>query len=215
MPGPEAIRGLVLAGGKSTRLGRDKTRLVFSGRSLLERAVALLRQVADEAWVSGTDPADLGCDAPWLPDDVPGQGPMGGILTALNRLGGPVLALACDMPLMRAEVLEKLVRARSARPSGAVATMYQDAATGRLEPLVAVYETDAAGLLSRSAAGGRFALSRAVPPEHRLVVPRGPGMSRAFLNLNTPGDLEELTALAALEPEADMAGAGAAVEVRS
>lgn len=201
MPDLEILRGLVLAGGRSTRLGRDKTRLVFSGRPLLERAVALLRRVADEAWVSGTDPADLDCDAPWLPDDVPGQGPLGGILTALNRLGGPVLALACDLPLMRADVLEALLAARCSRPSGAVATMFLNPATGRVEPLVAVYEAGAAPLLAEAAARGTYGLSRAVPAQRRHEVPYGVGMSRAFLNLNTPGDLDELTALAAVSDE--------------
>ncbi len=211
----EAVRGLVLAGGQSRRLGRDKTRLVLSGRSLLERAVALLRAVSVEAWVSGTDPSDLGCDAPWLADDVPGLGPLGGILTALKHLGGPVLALACDMPLMRADVLEGLLRARAARPAGTMATMYLDPDTGRVEPLVAVYEPTAANLLARSADQGMYALSRAVPAQHRLEIPYGPGLARAFLNLNTPGDLDELTALAAREPDAVNVGACTAAEARS
>ncbi len=205
MSGAGVVRGLVLAGGKSRRMGRDKTRLEIDGRTLLERAVTLLREVAGEVHVSGADPSDLGCDAPWLPDDVPGLGPLGGILTALGRLGGPVLAMACDLPRMRADILRDLLRARDSRPDGVAATMFADAATGRAEPLVAVYEPEAAELLARASSQGRYGLSRAVPREFRLEVPYGPELAGAFLNLNTPGDLAELTGPAA--PAATEAGA--------
>ena len=216
VPVLEVLHGLVLAGGKSTRLGRDKTRLVFSGSPLLERAVGLLRRVADDVRVSGTDPSDVGCDAPWLADDEPGLGPLGGILTALRRLDGPVLALACDLPLMRADILETLLAARARRPAEALATMFLNPASGRVEPLVAVYEPGAASLLEAAVARGAYGLTRAVPPQRRLEIPYGPGMSRAFLNLNTPGDLDELAALAGLDPDEDVRGVcAAAAEDRS
>ena len=78
------VVGVVLAGGKSTRLGHDKACIELDGRDMLARTADLLGQVVPEVWVAGRDAADHDLELPWLMDDVPGRGPAGGIMTAMR-----------------------------------------------------------------------------------------------------------------------------------
>jgi len=191
-PAGERLVGLVLAGGRSTRLGRDKVALVLAGQSLLARAAGLAERFCDRVVVSGRDPAGLGLDLPWLPDEVPGQGPIGGILTGLARLGGPLLVLACDLPRLDAATLARLVEQRGRRSAGTVVTTFLQTATGFIEPLVAIYEAAAQPLLAAALAAGEHKLARALPAAGRNLVPCGPEEGSAFLNINTPDDLAAL-----------------------
>ncbi|MEW5771910.1 MAG: molybdenum cofactor guanylyltransferase [Thermodesulfobacteriota bacterium] len=188
-PARDTLTGLVLAGGRSTRLGRDKVELPVHGQSLLARTVALAARFCGRVVVSGRNPADLGLDLPWLPDDVPGQGPLGGILTGLTRLGGPLLVLACDLPLLDADTVARLVEHRAVRPPGTVVTTFLQAATGFIEPLVAVYEAASREHLAAALEAGERKLARALPEAGRHLIPYGPEQAHAFFNINYPADL--------------------------
>jgi molybdopterin-guanine dinucleotide biosynthesis protein A len=186
------IPALILAGGKSRRLGRDKVSQTVGGASLLERTASLAGLLCGEVWVSGRDPRELGLDLPWLPDDVPGAGPMGGVTTGLTRLGGPLLALACDLPLLDAPVLAALLYRRETRPPEAAMTAYAQAETGYVESLVAIYEPHALPLLRGAMRRGDYKLTSAVPPHLRCCLPYTRDQARAFFNVNRPEDLAAL-----------------------
>jgi molybdopterin-guanine dinucleotide biosynthesis protein A len=132
------------------------------------------------------------------------MGPLGGILTGLRRVGGPLLVLACDLPLLDDAALARLLAGRAARPGGAVMTTFRQSATGRIEPLVAVYEQAAAPLLAAAAAQGLYKLARAIPPA-RHDLPCAAHEADAFLNINFPADLERLERL---QPQAPQPGTG-------
>jgi len=188
----DSLVGLVLAGGRSTRLGQDKVELPVAGQSLLARAVRLAGRFCDQVVVSGRDPADLGLDLAWLPDDLPGQGPLGGILTGLNHLGGPLLVLACDLPLLGEPTLARLVEQRRRRLADAVITTFLQSATGFIEPLVAIYEDAAQPLLAAALEAGERKLARALPESRRNLIPYGPEEAHVFFNINYPADLAVL-----------------------
>jgi molybdenum cofactor guanylyltransferase len=187
--------GVVLAGGKSRRLGVDKAGVLFEGVSLLERTVLLAARFCDRVRVIGRDPSPLGLDVSWCLDMRPGLGPLGGIVTALTCAGGPCLVLTCDLPLLSVELLDALVKGRERRPPSAVMTTFIHEGTGFIEPLVAVYEQGALEPLSRAAEQGVRQLSIALGPEVRWHLPVPHGMQRAFFNINYPADLELLREL--------------------
>jgi molybdopterin-guanine dinucleotide biosynthesis protein A len=189
------INAMVLAGGKSRRLGRDKVCESVGGQSMLARTAALAGRFCRQVWVSGRDPATLGLDLPWMPDDEPGLGPMGGIVTCLRRLGTPLLVLACDLPLLREDVVRALLTAREERPAAAVMTTFLQQETGFIESLVAVYEPEALPLLKAAAGRRELKLSQAVPPERRHHIPYGPERAEVFFNVNYPADLQRLRRL--------------------
>ncbi len=184
------VSGLVLAGGASRRMGRDKAWLEWEGRPLVERAVAVLRQSGiEEVFISGRADADyggLGC--PVLLDAAPGQGPLGGIVRGLQECGAPlVLVLAVDLPRMVPEVLRGLL----AHVEGGVGVV--PVREGELEPLAAVYPEACAELAAgrlrrgeRSVRGFAEACGQA-GAIRQWVVPAGLG--GAFANWNRPGDL--------------------------
>lgn len=186
----QRIVGVVLAGGASKRLGRDKAALRIGETTLLGRTVELLRGLTAEVAVSGRDPAPLHVDAPWFPDALSGIGPMGGVMAALDTFKAPCFAVSCDLPFLSRDVLALLLWAREDRGPRQFMTTFHDPYTGYVESLVAIYEPEALPLLTRSAALGRYKLSAALPQEHRVHVPYPENRARVFMNLNLPEDLE-------------------------
>ena len=191
-----SVAGVVLAGGLSTRMGHDKARLRLHGPDkpdLLARTHALLADLLPLCWVScRADAPRSGYEC--LFDAKPGQGPAAGILAALRaaqaQAFAAVLALSCDMPLMDAPTLRRLLDARASAPAGTLATLYVDAASGRPEALAAVYETASLPLFEKwlETPGGR--LNCIVPLQNQWRLPYGAEDSRPFINLNRPDDLK-------------------------
>ncbi|MFP5221894.1 MAG: molybdenum cofactor guanylyltransferase [Acidobacteriota bacterium] len=190
--GPDTA--VILAGGKSRRLGRDKAAVHIEGQPMLARMVALARRFCPNVAVSGRDPAPLVTGVPWFLDESPGLGPMGGIITALERFQTPCLVLSCDLPLLDAGTLNTLLEAWRVRPANAVLTTFEQIETGFIEALVSVYEPEAAVLLRRANEEGCRKLSRAIPAAHRHCVPYSVKEARPFFNVNTPAQLAEILA---------------------
>lgn len=99
------IDGIVLAGGLSTRMGRDKALLPWQGRALLEHMQTLLLQAgARRVWISGDYPAFGG-----VPDSVARCGPLGGLYSvAMQMPDGPAWVVPVDTPLLCAALLQRL-----------------------------------------------------------------------------------------------------------
>jgi molybdopterin-guanine dinucleotide biosynthesis protein A len=134
---------VILAGGKSSRMGRDKGRLEVGGQSLLARQIQIVRSAgASDVFISGradNDYADFNC--PVLLDRFPNSGPLGGIQAALEATNKPLLlVLAVDMPLMNASVLRLLLE-HCSECCGAVPRV-----NAVIEPLSAFYPKAAASL---------------------------------------------------------------------
>lgn len=151
------LYGLLLAGGRSSRMRRDKAALLYHGRSQLETAWELLAAVTDRSWVSvRTEQTDepLRRRYPQIVDAGDVEGPIAGILAA-QRLHPQAawLVLACDLPRLDVSSLRHLI---THRHRGAPATAYRSSHDGLPEPLCAIYEPAAATALAAYAAGGRI-----------------------------------------------------------
>lgn len=145
----EALRGLVLAGGRSTRMGRDKAVLAYHGRDQLQVAFELLGEVAGPNFVSVrvdqiSDP--VRARYAQVIDGTQGVGPIAGILAALRtRPAAAWLVLACDLPFLDAPTMRALIAGRD--PSR-VATAFRSAYDGLPEPLCAIWEPQCEPLLA-------------------------------------------------------------------
>lgn len=184
--------GLVLAGGKSTRLGTDKVCLWYSGKIMLMRMLDLAGHFCGEVYVSGRNPEEFEINAPWLADDIPGIGPMGGILTCLRRLNAPLLVLACDLPLLDIATVHTLVRAHAKAPAATVMTTFRQQETGYIESLVSIYTPAAIPLFEDSISRQSYKLTRAIPEHLRHHVPYSRENAGVFFNINFPADLAML-----------------------
>jgi molybdenum cofactor guanylyltransferase len=133
----EQFGGYVLAGGRSSRMGRDKAMLEIDGVTMIDRAIDLIRGVGIEPVVVGrTGKTDRSLRASVIDDDWPGAGPLGGIATALRDSQAPWnLLIACDMPYLTAEWLEFLMGRANGSTADAIMPMNERGP----EPLCAVY----------------------------------------------------------------------------
>lgn len=189
--------GIVLAGGKSSRLGRDKAAVRFEGCDLLVRTVRAVQAVCSEVWVIGRNPAAHGLDLPWKVDEQPAKGPIGGIITGLRALGGPCLVLTCDLPFLSRPLLDRLIDCWQRKPSKALMTTFLHEATGFVEPLVAIYEFSALPVLEAGLLRGEHRLSGIISAGYRHHLVCRPEEERAFFNVNHPADLVLLKELEA------------------
>jgi molybdopterin-guanine dinucleotide biosynthesis protein A len=195
IPGPAAdVAAAVLAGGSSRRMGRDKATLPVGGVELARGVVEVARGVADPVVLvapGGHPAAALAArsGAHWVAD--PGEGPLAAIAAALRAVEAPhLLVLAGDHPELRAPLLALLIAERAG--GEAVACRRGP----RLEPLVAVYQRDAA-LAAATALldGGADRSMRALLGALRTRVIEEPRWRRAdpagasFVDLDDPADL--------------------------
>jgi molybdopterin-guanine dinucleotide biosynthesis protein A len=190
------VYGLVLAGGSSKRMKRDKAALTYRGKTQLDRAFELAARHCAEVFVSVraaqvADPARAA--HPMLVDSVPGEGPIVGIRSALAAFPHVAwLVIACDLPFLADATLDELLRERD---TDSLATAFLSAHDRLPEPLCAVWEPAAAAALAQYQAGGgqcprKFLL------RHRTKLLE-PLDARALDNINTPD--EYAAARAALE----------------
>jgi molybdenum cofactor guanylyltransferase len=196
------LRAYVLAGGASSRFGRDKALVCFGTTPLLLEIVELAKSCTPKiAVVAGAQRyAGLEGHLEIIEDRWPGEGPLGGIITALQHTTATDsaaewnLILSCDMPFLTAEWLEFLVaRARASAPETQV--ILPHSAHGP-EPLCACYRTRAAEPLKNVFDLGIRKVTQAlkqVPTEvlDESVWKRFDSAGRLFWNMNTPADFEE------------------------
>jgi len=182
-----AFTGVVLAGGASARMGTDKALIEVDGQALVARAAdALSGAGASTVLVIGGDREafrGLGLDA--RPDDHPGEGPLGGILTALRLAADDIImVLACDMPAIDAESVTAVVSALAGAPRALVAAPLVGQ---RRQFLTAAYRQRAMAPLEAAYAAGERAPRRAVAG---LEVVQVTGLDGHRLgDVDRPGDL--------------------------
>ncbi|MDR2800073.1 MAG: molybdenum cofactor guanylyltransferase [Desulfovibrio sp.] len=185
-PAGKLPAGVVLAGGVSLRLGRDKAALRLQGASLLERAVSLVNGLVGRVLVVGREDAAFPC----LADDKPDIGPAGGIATALRYFGEACLVLSCDLPFMDAGTLRRLLAVWQKRGNREIlAAVCRDRQSGLWEPLVAVYEPDFLPLLDAGFASGKNRIVPHLPEDRVCFLDYGEDEALPFFNLNRSADL--------------------------
>lgn len=182
--------GLVLCGGRSERMGRDKALLPWGGGDLLDHAIArLAAAVRDVAILCGPSARYAGRGLPLVPDLGVDEGPIAGLAAGLAHAAGrPVLLLAVDLPLVPVALLRALAEALPGHDA-----VVPVSPRGR-EPLCAAYGPAClASIEARRAVGDRR--MTAFWPDVRVREASGPDLARfgdpeaLFLNVNTDADL--------------------------
>ena len=183
------LYGLVLAGGQSRRMGRDKALLSHDGETQLDRAMSALAEFTERQFVSArADQADDPERAryPQVVDRYDDMGPVAGILSAMDEYpGADWLVVACDLPNLDRDTLGHLVENRLADDPF---TAFRSTHDGLPEPLCAIYASGSERVVRAFVDDGvicpRKMLIRA---EAALLEQPNP---RALDNVNTPEDLE-------------------------
>ena len=193
------LYGLVLAGGRSSRMQRDKATLSYQGRTQLDRAMQLLDACVDQAYVSvRPDQRGDAARAPYaqVVDAQDGLGPIAGIAAAQAlKPGAAWLVLACDLPYVDSATLAHLISHRDAARS---ATAYRSSHDGLPEPLCAIYEPRSRAALSDYVAQGKHCPRKFLlhVGAHLIEEPN----PRALDNINTPEEYGAVTQESTTQP---------------
>ena len=190
--GAPRVLGLVMAGGRSSRMGSDKSALEYHGKPQGPFCFELLSKFVDQVCVSVREGQQVDSALDGLPriEDAHGEiGPMSGVLSAMDH--DPTAAwfvMACDLPFIDEQAVRELL---AGRDSERMATAYM-ASDGFLEPLCAIYEPTFAPVLRERLAAGRFSLRHALTNgDVRMVCAPD---DRTLTNVNTPEELAKARA---------------------
>lgn len=187
----DEITVAIMAGGKSSRMGRDKSFVEFGGRPLIETVLSRVDGLGTETILITNKPADYAhLGLPLFSDVYPDCGPLGGIYTAVHHASHPhTLIVACDMPWLNRDLLSHML---SLRHEGDVIVPRWEKFP---EPLHAIYSKAClppieanlqAGQLKITSFFGRVRVRFIGREEMEQVGENG----RSFANLNTPEELE-------------------------
>jgi Molybdopterin-guanine dinucleotide biosynthesis protein A len=192
------IYGLLLSGGASRRMQRDKAQLAYAGEPQLLRTWRLLEAVTERAFVSvrneqRDDPLRAGL--PQIVDRYDAIGPAAGILSAQDMYPDAAwLVLACDLPLLDETTLSSLIDARD--PS-ADATAFTSRFDGLPEPLCALWEPSSHALLRQRVDTESYCPRKALMMSRVTLLP-APG--DALDNINTPEEFAQMQRQMGLQP---------------
>lgn len=185
------ISGIILAGGKSTRMGTDKALLKLGPYYIIERISLVLRTMVDEIIIVTDRPeryAKYGDRTTF--DIMPGNGPMGGIHAGLVQAAHPwVLVTACDLPFISTSIGRLMIQC--AANYDVVVPRYR----GSFEPLYALYNKSCIDVFEQRLVKGLVKITRlfeefyarVLEEEEMLQVESH--LERVFFNLNTPEDV--------------------------
>lgn len=173
---PASVSGIILCGGLSRRMGRDKAWLPWNGATLLSHAVDLLRPVVQEVIVAARADQDLpATDAFVVRDRIPGAGALGGLEAGLAAMRTPYgIAMACDMPWLNVSLLEAMTRMAPAYD------LVIPQVSGKYQPLHAVYAKGLQPLVAGLLAQGERRVYALVSRVHARV------LDEAFLGTYDP-----------------------------
>lgn len=183
----------ILAGGKSTRMGRDKAFLEVGGKMVIERVIERVRSLTDDLFINTNTPAQYEQFRLRMETDVyPGRAALGGIFTAIHAARHQhVLIVACDMPFLDLKLLRYLV---DLAPTADI--VIPRVTPPQPETLHAIYSKTCLPVIEPRLQANRLRIigffeAVSVRYVERREVARFDPDFRSFINLNTPDDLEE------------------------
>lgn len=202
------VIGVLLAGGKSRRMGEDKRYLVVGGETLLERGLRVLRSVFREVLiVIAQDSTPLSVDVKVVRDLVPECGSLGGLYTGLMQATTPwIFVVACDMPFLDQAVIARFTSRR------ATADIVMAKLAAQLHPMHALYGKRCLPVLEQMIQARQLKIQELVSHASLRVQyvtevdllaidPTG----RSFQNVNTLTDLEAARSLLTRIPPSEQA----------
>ena len=192
------IYGLVLAGGFSKRMGKDKALLDYHGKPQFEYLFELLQSFCEKVFLScrKEQSAEFGEKFPVIFDIHDGIGPMNGLLSFFKKFPNKsCLLVACDMPFVDEGAIQSLIKNRN---SGKIATAYQSE-KGFPEPLLTIWESSSYKILSNAFQKLNYSL-RDILQQHDCHLLKT-NNEKLLLNINKPDELEAILNKLQLPPE--------------
>ena len=187
------LYGLVLAGGKSTRMGEDKGLIDYHGKPQREYLAEQLTGVCEQVFYSLRPEQEAPADGQVIRDSISGLGPFGAIVSAFREHPNAAwMVVACDLPLLDKEGLQYLAQKRN---TSKVATAYHNPATGWPDPLVTIWEPRAYPVLMQFLTQGYSCPRKTLINSDIQTIEAQD--TRILLNANSPEERKEVDQLLA------------------
>lgn len=184
------LYGLVLAGGRSTRMGQDKSAMLWHGKEQKYYMADLLAPLCESVFISCRPDQQHSIDPAYqtIVDSVEGAGPLVALLSAFGPYPGVAwFVIACDLPLLGKDTLQALIAARDPHM---MATTFRSPHDGLPEPLITIWEPAAAPMLRLHFADGFKCPRKALLRNEDSVLIVEPPSPDALMNTNTPEEAE-------------------------
>ncbi len=188
-----ALNGLVLAGGKSERMGFDKGGVNWHGKEQRYHIADVLQPFCKDVFISCRADQEQEIDGQYssLPDSFTGLGPLGAILSAFReKPDNAWLVVACDLPLLTEKTLQHLT---DSRDTSSIATAYQSSFDDFPEPLITIWEPKSYPVLLSFLSQG-YSCPRKVLINSDITLLKAPTPDE-LTNVNTPEELEKVKLL--------------------
>ena len=187
------ISGILLAGGKSKRMGEDKAFIKYQEKELFRYPLEILEHFCDEIIISSSNPSFNNTGHLVYPDDVPGLGPIGGIHTCLIKTKNEYsIVLGCDTPLLDHLTISELIK--NIKNYNIVVAVNS---TGHPESLVGIYKKKSLASIDLLIEKKNYKMSDLLKQEkthyHKLPYSKSK-LTQLFSNINTQEDFQRLSA---------------------
>ena len=185
------MRGVVLAGGKSERMGRDKVLMEYEGKTLVEYSLDAISILDDNPLVisNSREVASFLKDVEVVPDLLMGRGPLGGIHTALRTAEDDIFVVACDTPLLSKETVKNLADKKG---YAQIAVYISD---GKLFPIPAFYGLSLIDVIETrlEGAGQDLSLQDLIRSTEKTAYIEIEENVETLIGINTPEDYRRVT----------------------
>lgn len=182
------ITGIILAGGKSSRMGSDKALLLYRGKAFLTHVINALIPLVDDIIIVSNDERHSQFNYRRISDTIIDAGPLAGIhagLTDSNTENN--LVLSCDVPLIQTSILEFILSHNENETD-----VIQIEEKGRKHPLIALYKKRATPHFLAALEKGERKLSKALIGLNVKSIPISKSHYQALRNINTKSDLKSI-----------------------
>lgn len=181
--------GIILAGGKSSRMGQDKGLLTFHGKTFMSLIIEALAPFVNTIIVVSNNPDYDTFKLKRVTDIMEDLGPLAGMYTGLHHSETENnIVLSCDVPLINATVLNKLIAGFEAEKD-----VIQIESEGRTMPLIAIYKKQCEHHFLKRLEDGERRLQTVIDEMNIKTIPLEPALQRFVKNINTQNDLIEIT----------------------
>lgn len=193
----DKVSAVILAGGKSLRMGCDKGQMCFKRKPMLDYSLEVVSKVTEDVLISSSNSLHNRPGCRMVEDVYPNCGPASGIHAALTSAKHPWLwVVSADMPFLSINIFDQMFIRRKSH--GAVVPRWND---GKMEPLCALYHRSSLGVIDKALSSGVYKMQTIIESIHPrwLYIEEHPWMiaSRCFFNINTQDDLYD----ALVEPD--------------
>ena len=183
---------VILAGGKSSRMGEDKALLEYNGKNFIEKIAGELSFFAEKIIARGNNSALTELeDNSWeiIPDVYPDHGPIGGLHAALKRCESDALfCVSCDIPLITEELARKMCKEMTMDMDAVIAV----AADGKFHPLCGVYRKELYKLMKKQILQDNNRMMAVLKQCHVKYVNLDEETSKQLANVNTRSEYEKI-----------------------